>query len=183
MAEKKPNAERTFTADLELLERMFAEGFPWDKWYESPASDTPEDVFARVYKWHDYRTGNRPRGTVNCGGHEFRDTARTLYRTLYLLRPTEVDFSDMYKTGGLVDFCSPDFEFSCSFQLHKYEACVRFYCALQHAAGEPSVVRGGWASCDNGVYCKSELGKKWFAVAVQAMEREWGVYPGNNFCV
>ncbi len=187
MSEVKQAPE--YLADLELLERMFGEGFDWEAWHGEHGGDEPEEVFGRVYKWHDYRKGDRSTETVNCGGHEFPDTPRALYRALHLLEPAEVDFSDMYKTGSLVDFCAPDFEFHCSFQLHKHEACIRFYCAPQHVVEDPDrgrgglIVQGGWASCDNGVYCKSELGNKWFAIVVQAIERKWMVYSGNEFSV
>lgn len=172
-----------YLADLELLERMFARDFDWEAWYEPPEGDEPEEVFRRVYKWHDYRKGNRSVGVVDCCGHKFSDTPRALYRVCHLVQPEEVNFEDMYKTGSLIDLCSPDQQFMVSFQLHKHEACLRFYCAPQHAIGRPSAVQGGWASCDNGVKCKSEPGLKWFAVAVQSLEREWDVYSGNRFVV
>ncbi len=176
----------TLKDDLLLLKSMFSDAFDWKAWYGEHGehgSDEPQDVFGRVYKWHDYRQGNRRQATVSCGGVEFDDTPRALYRALYLLRPAVVDFSDMYKTGTLVDFCSPDKQFMCSVQLHKYETCMRFFCCPEHAVGQPEFVQGGWASCDNGVRCTSDIGNQWFAVAKVALNWTWGVYPGNEFSV
>ncbi len=171
-----------YLADLDLLLRMFHEQFDWEQWYKTNGA-SPDEVFRRVAKWHDYRKGNRPVGTGPCGGHEFEDTPKALYRALYLLRPETLDLSDMYKTGTLIDFCSPCYRFECSFQLFKYEACVYFGCAQEFAEGRLSGVQGGWASCNNGVTCNSELGKKWFDVMVKSLERPWAVYPGNDFKV
>ncbi len=174
---------RPWAADLDLLESMFSESFDWTAHYEGVEGDTPEEVFQRAYKWHDYRKGDRPVGTGQCGGAKFEDTPQALYRALYLLQPEEVDFSDMYKTGTLVDFCSPNYEFVCSLQLFKYEVGIYFECARQHVQGQLNGVRGGWPSCDNGVQCRDSLGQKWFQLAVVALERQWDVYSGNRFQV
>lgn len=174
---------RPWAADLDLLESMFSDAFDWAAHYEGVDADSPQEVFQRAYKWHDYRKGDRPVGTVDCGGAQFENTPRALYRALYLLQPEVVDFSDMYKTGTLVDFCSPDYEFGCSLQLFKYEAGLYFECAEQHAEGQRSAICGGSFSSDNGVRCKDPLGQKWFRLAVAAMERQWNVYSGNNFQV
>jgi hypothetical protein len=171
-----------YADDLQILEQMFAAGFDVEEWYESHV-DAPEEVFRRVFVWYDYRKGDRTVVTANFGGHEFADTPRSLYRAFYLFEPEVADLSDMYKTGTLVDFCSPCGQFTCSFQLHKYAACVRFYCAQEYIEGTPTLCQGGWADCDNGLRCSSEFGMRWFHLAVKALEREWDVYPGNNFVV
>jgi len=177
--------QRTLEADLELLRKMFAEDFDWHQWYDDVRADSPEDVFRRAYKWHDYRQGNRPVGTVDCGGHVFDnpDSPKALYRVLYLLEPSQVDFSNMHKTGTLVDFLSPDSKFCCSFQLFKYKACLRFDCAPEFIAGRPHCIQAGAPDADNGTSCNSELGNTWFQVAVESLTRVWEVYPGNEFSV
>lgn len=172
-----------YLADLELLESMLTDDFDWEKWWDDPAEEDPGEIFRRVYKWHDYREGNRPRGVVDCGSVKFEDTPRSLYRALFWVAPSFVDFSDMYKTGTLIDLCSPDYDFLCSLQLFKYELGAYFECAEQHKEGRLSMIQGGWPGCDNGVRCKSDLGKKWFGVIVRALTQEWSVYSGNNFSV
>ncbi len=175
-----------YAADLELLERMFGDDFDWNAWWNPPEGiegDAPEEVFRRVYRWYDYREGERPVGTLECGGHQFRPSAPALYRALFLLEPSTTDFSDMYKSGSLIDCVSPDGQFHLSVQLWKYEMSVRFACSREHHVAECRIVMAGMPGSDNGTSCSSELGNKWFAVAVQAIERPWSMYSGNDFVV
>lgn len=173
-----------YAGTLDKLNEMFSEGYDWAAhWERDEFGAGPEDLFKSVYLWHDYRLGNREVPAVSCGGHSFEDTPKSLYRALFLLKPSEIDFSDMYKTGTLIDVVSPCKQFVISLQLWKYELAMYFRCAKEYAAGQRSGIVGGWADCDNGVKCSSELGNKWFDVAVKALEREWTVYGGNDFCV
>ena len=171
-----------YMADLDRLLNMLQPNFDWEAYWEN-GTDGADDLFRKLYRWHDYRDGPREVGTVDCGGHCFDDSPKTLYRALYLLRPSHVDFADMYKTGSLIDFVSPCNEFMISLQLFKYEFQAYFSCAENHARGQLHGVIGGWADADNGVSCGSELGNKWFDIAVRAIERRWDVYRGNNFMV
>lgn len=176
-------SDPTYLADLELLEKMFAKDFDWEQWWDDPAAESPEDVFRRTYKWHDYRAGDRPVGTNDCGGVKFDDTPRSLYRALFWVNPSFVDFSDMYKTGSMLDLCSPDYHFVCSLQLFKYELGAYFACAKQHIEGQPHMVIASAPGSDNGMRCRSALGNKWFDVAITAFSREWMIYGGNDFRV
>lgn len=168
--------------DLDLLAQMFSPDFDWPEWWEN-CGDEPDTVFRRCYMVHDYGQGVRPVGTVVCGGLKFVDTPRALYRILYLSKPHAVDFSDMYKSGSMIDLCSPDYRLCASFRLWKYEACIYFSAALELVTGQPSIVLGGWPWCDNGTKCCDALGQRWFWLLERALDREWSVYPGNNFTV
>lgn len=171
-----------YMAGLDSLLTMFGDDFDWEKYWED-AYDGPDDEFRKLFKWHDYREGPRKVGTCDCGGHRFENTPEAFYRAAYLLKPSHIDMSDMYKTGSMIDFVSPCGEFHGSLQLYKYEVQLYFACAKEHLGGKGSAVVGGWADCDNGWHCTSDLGNKWFEVAVKALERKWDVYPGNNFVV
>lgn len=170
-----------YMADLDALLAMFSPEFDWEKYWEDPRSNGPDYLFKKLFTWHDYREGPRRIGTDDCGGHRFENTPEVFYRAAFLFRPSHIDLSDMYKTGSMIDFVSPCGEFFGSLQLYKYEVQLYFGCAQAHIGGKPHTVQGGWADCDNGVHCTSELGKKWFEVAVKALERVWSVYPGNRF--
>ena len=162
--------------NLDLLSKMMGVSFDWEE-----ETDTFIEVLKRVAKWHDYRNGQRPIATFSCGGHKFDDTPKSLYRALYLFRPGEVDFLDMYKTGTLIHICSSCYRFCVSLELHKYEFAAYFECAEEFKIGQPKMIQGGWASCDNGVKCNSDLGNKWFDTVVKALEYKLMVYSGNNF--
>jgi len=178
MSETKIDTE--LEANLDLLLKMMDESFDWEAWWEEESDDL-RDVLKRVAKWHDYRNGNRPIGTVSCGGHRFNDTPKALYRTLYLFGPAEVDFSYMYKTGTMIQVCSPCYRFCASLELHKYEFAAYFDCAKEFAIGQSKMIQAGDASSDNGIKCNSDLGNKWFDMIVKILEHKIMVYSGNSF--
>ena len=141
-------------------------------------------LFRECYNVHSYEEkGSRPIGTVPCGSTAFDDTPKTLYRLLYLLGPSQVDFSEMYKSGGIVEIHSPDYEFCASVQFFKYELGLYFHCAVEHHGGASCNIQAGWPGADNGEYCASELGNRWYKVLVEYLSHELAVYPGNNFMV
>ena len=173
--------EQETSEKLDLLERMFQPDFDWAAWWEDHDVGA-DDVFRECYRWHDYSKGNRPFGTVDCGGIMCDDTPRALYRICFLAKPA-IDFGDMYKTGSMVDLCSPDYRFVASVQLWKYEVGVYFFCPPDLVAGTPHGVQAGRPSADNGVRCGDAFGNRWFELLGHALAREWDVYPGNNFRV
>ena len=176
----KTKADTELEINLALLLEMMDESFDWEAWEEKNI-DSFKDVLKKVAKWHDYRNGDRPIPSFPCGGHQFDDTPKALYRTLYLFNPAEVDFSDMYKTGTLIHICSPCYRFCVSLELHKYEFAAYFDCAREFVSGQPKMIQGGWATADNGMKCNSDLGNKWFDVIVKALEYKWMVYGGSSF--
>ncbi|GAH31408.1 unnamed protein product [marine sediment metagenome] len=121
--------------NLELLKRMMSPDYDWEKHHDEDRRSF-DDVFGECYHWHDYRKGNRANKAVDCGSVGFEDTPKTLYRLLWLFQPDHVDFSDMYKTGTLLDFTDPEEKFVCSFQLYKYEAAIYFACPREFLIDE-----------------------------------------------
>ena len=141
-------------------------------------------LFRECYRVHSYdENGNRPVGTVPCGSVAFEDTPKTLYRLLYLLGPKSVDFSEMYKSGGIVEIHSPDYQFCATAQFFKYELGLYFHCAVEHRGGPSTSVRAGWPGANNEEYCISKLGKCWYEVLVECLDHELDVYPGSSFSV
>ncbi len=153
--------------------------------YEQPFAEylTAKHLFSTLYFLHDYRKGNRPVGTMECGGSEVRDTARGLYRLLYLSGPDSLDFSDMYKTGGFIDLLSPDGSFVAHAELWKYELMLRFGASAEHLTVRRCGIVAGIPTARNGVEPKSPLLKKWCDTLVLALNSKWEVYPGNDFVV
>ncbi len=172
-----------YTETLNKLQAMFAGDFDWEEYHGEHGSEEPEDIFRTLFLWHDYRTGDRKVGTADCGGHHFDDTPKVFYRAMHLFQPSQIDLSDMYKTGSMIDFVSPCEQFMGSLQLFKHECQLYFSCVNEYRHTESRGIRGGWADCDNGETCTSDLGNKWFQTVVAALEREWMIYGGNDFTV
>lgn len=171
--------------NLELLKQMMSPGYDWEKHHEEDRRSF-DDVFGECYHWHDYRKGNRTNKTVDCGSAGFEDTPKALYRLLWLFQPDHVDFSDMYKTGTLLDFTDPDELFLCSFQLYKYEAALYFGCPreflIDKQEGQALQIRCGVPGADDR-RCSDPLGNLFFEVATMALNFEHDVYGGNDFKV
>lgn len=177
---------RSLDEAMDLLLRMFDKSFDWEAWWDrDEPGDGPRDVFAEIAKWHDYREGNRPVGTHECGGHRFADTPKALYRAMYLLRPTHMDAGDMYKTDSMIEICSPDYQFVASFVLWKYEASLYFSCPsemLERIRKRGGItITCGIPGSDNGIRCKDKQALKWFDVIKRSLEWTWPVYGGNDF--
>ena len=107
-------------------------------------------------------------------------TPDALYRLLYLIRPSEVDFSDMYKTC-LFTFRSVDKRFMVAVQLFKYEVGLYFYCRKEYVGGKGSGVIAGMPGSDNGWNCTDPDGIAFFEMIKKAVGNKWMVYDGNNF--
>ncbi len=166
---------------LELLQRMLSPDFDWD---QSTYNGSIEDLFKECYIWHSYKKqGNRPIGTLECGSASFKNTPKAMYRLFYLLCPEEVDFSAMYKSGTLVEVCSPDYNFGASFQFYKYELGVYFHYAEEFHNKKHNPIIAGWPGADNGQRCTSEIGNLWFETLIKCLNHKHHVYPGNNFVV
>ena len=132
------------------------------------------DLFRECYRVHFYEEqGERPVGTLACGSAAVDDTPKALYRLLYLLEPRSVDFSEMYKSDGVIEIHSPDYQFCAAVQFYEYKLGLYFHCAVEH--------RGGMSECVQD--CISELGQRWYEVLVECLNHELSVYPGNDFVV
>jgi hypothetical protein len=143
----------------------------------------PKNLFSTLYFMHDYRLGNRTVLTTQCGGSKTRDTAKSLYRLLFLTKPDNLDFSDMYKTGGFIDLLSNDGSFVAHVELWKYELMVRFSASKEHVSGHRHAITCGIPTADNGIQAQSPLLKKWCSTLILALNSKWDVYSGNNFVV
>lgn len=173
---------------LELLKTMMSPDYDWEAHWERDELDRGiDDIFRQCYRWHDYRQGNRLKPTHGCGSVKFTDTPKALYRILYLVKPSFVDFSDMYKTGTLIDLTDPEQRFLCSFQLCKYEASMWFSCPKEFLVddqeGQGFRISCGVPGVDDGTRCSDPLGNLFFEVATMALNFQHMVYGGNDFSV
>lgn len=138
-------------------------------------------VFKEIYRVHDYEVdGKRSVGTVSCGSIK-TDTARALYRLLFLLNPKRVDFSDMYKSDSLFAIVSPDGQFVADVQFFKYELAIYFSAAPTHVTGSQRNIRSGIPGVDNGVRAQSPELRAWCETLQKCLARTWMVYGGNDF--
>ena len=170
---------------LNALKNMLSPDYDWDKYWEGIEAGTTEDIclddlFRECFSVFTV-LGSDKKG-FSCTGFDVKDTPKALYRALYLGLPDKVDFSDMYKSGTLFGFESKCENFFSAIVLYKYEINVYNYCKnREDIGGQPHCIQGGWASCDNGIYCISNVGKLWFEVLKIALETEWEIYSGNHF--
>jgi hypothetical protein len=148
------------------------------------ANEEPLELFRQCYRVHDYAHGNRPVKTMPCGSCAVPDTPKALYRLLYLLQPEHpIDFSQMYKSGSIVEVCSPDYQFCAAVQFFKYELGIYFHCTGEHHNGEFPFLTAGWPGADNGQECTSDIGNLWYKTLIKCLTHEITIYPGNDFVV
>jgi hypothetical protein len=132
---------------------------------------------------HDYETmGVRPVGTYDCGSVRLKDSAKSLYRAMFLFAPERVSFKEMYK-GNLLTLVAPDYNLVASVEFYKYELAVYFSASKDHVEGRGSGVICGLPGSDNGVRFKGEIAQAWFGLIAGVLDREWMVYGGNDFAV
>lgn len=116
-----------------------------------------------------------------CGSYRPSDTPKCLYRILWLLGPSGVNFDDMYKCE-LFMFLSRDKRFAVEVALFKYELGLYFYAPKSAIdTSQMSFLQAGWPGANNGQTLTDEDGKKFFEIVKLAIEAEWCVYGGNNF--
>jgi hypothetical protein len=179
----------TMTLDqrLDRLAAMFADNYDWEAhWERDDMGADPDDVFRECFKTIEMPIPNDAEDLKGfaCGSASLDDTPRALYRLLYLAKPASVDFSDMYKSGGLFVLASPDRSFFASVETYKYELGLYFYAKDKSAiGGEGTGIIGGWPGADNRRHVSDPIGAKFFDVLLKAVNREWDVYSGNNFKV
>jgi len=170
---------------LKLINRMMDKNFDWEKHDEENGLDF-QSQFRQCYRWHDYRDGERPIGTVACGSIKFKDedTPKAMYRIFWLLEPDHVDFSDMYK-DELLSIVSHDYRFVASFYLWKYEASLYFSCdpAVAKRTKPKTGIRCNVPGYNMGIVCDDQVGNLWFEILQKVLETRHCVYGGNNFFV
>lgn len=141
------------------------------------------DAFRKCYVTHEYDVkGDRPIGTVEFGGKTL-ETPQSLYRLLFLAKPSRVDFSDMYKSSSLFALCSPDYRFVADLIFWKYWPALRFDAVPECLQGGLGGIVAGSPDAKNGITSKDPLLDEWCALLVTAATHEWTVYGGNNFVV
>lgn len=147
---------------------------------EEDPEESPRSLFRAL--WTQVGSLNAPQPLYECGSFRVDGTPDEMYRALYLFGPKSVDFSDMYKTR-LFFALAQGGEFGISVELFKYEVGVYLCCTKPHLTGRGTSVVGGWPGADNGWRCSDPTGAALFEAVRDALSREWGVYPGNNFTV
>jgi hypothetical protein len=157
---------------------MLKPDFDWETHYENDR-ERIGDYFREACRLSEENDGKK---WVSIQGYEPKDTPKSLYRLLFLLGPSHVDFSRMYKPL-LFAFDSIDGKCAVGVCLYKYELALYFYVRPDIAKGREDSVQGGWADCDNGPYTQDADALKWFDMVRQCVEFEHDVYPGNNFKV
>jgi len=171
----------TFREDVDRVLTMMGKEFDWEDYYDQDDPDSLDDLFRKCCIV-GMPQGDECKKYLECGSVRVKDTPSGLYRLLYLLKPAQVSFSDMYKVC-LFAFFSADKRFLVTVELFKYELGLYLYCPREALGGHSSIVQGGWPGCDNGTSCTDVDGNAWFKMVTQAVNYEWEVYPGNNFKV
>lgn len=133
-----------------------------------------------------YAMDNRdaiPDALIECGGMKFKQHgAQAMYRLLWAMKPSAVDFSDMY--GAFLCFAVTKCgRFGVKVWLHKYEPSLTFYCLSDDIEGALSAIQSGIPSISNGLTCTSDLGKRFFAYIQRIGETPHEIYSGNDFTV
>jgi len=164
--------------DLCLLNEILDKNFDWIKHREISDDDTP-DVFSRLYRNLE---DDESIMACGCGSVRLDDTAKSLYRILFLLQSKEISFGDMYKRV-LFALTDPAQKLLVYFELYKYEAALRFYCPAELTSGAVNRVTCGVPGSDNGTHCADSLSKKWFNTLTRVLNTELRIYDGNNFKV
>jgi hypothetical protein len=179
----------TIEARIDRAMRMMADDFDWTAYEErdelhEPGIDGPEDAFRACCVWSSIDEPWTFK-MAEVGSRKAGDTPRALYRLLWLMRPTDVDFSDMYKSG-LFAIESPDRRYAVVVELYKYAIGLYFYAPRETVP--PKMVRGfdiqsGIPGVDNGWKTTDPVAVKFFELVCRAADREWDVYGGNDFKV
>ena len=112
------------------------------------------------------------------------DTPQDFYRLLYLFKPVNLHFDDMYGQG-LFGITSPCRRFAMRFYFHKYELAAYQYVQKDLAvvtwdAGRVRI-ESGIPGSDNGVATTHPDARRWFRMIHLALHRKWVMYSGNDF--
>jgi len=174
-------ATRDWLEKIEQLNKMLHPDFNFADLYEEQW-EVEENIIAIVKNLYKQKDINNCCEFYQCGASSINNTPVSLYRILYLINPTGIDFNDMYKSA-LFYVISPCSKFLIQFYLFKYELAVYFYCTKEHLCSETIYFWGGAPDADNKVSCTSDIGNLWFDTIVQVINRKYNIYPGNDFVV
>ena len=169
-------------AKIDRLMTMMADDFDWKAYDpDGELDESLEDDFRECCSLigHDEKWS-----LVQVGSQKVEDTPKALYRALYLMRPTKLDFDDMYKSG-LLEIGSPDRRYAVLVDFWKYTIGLYFYAPADTVP--PKVAHGdlsiacGIPGVDNGWRTTDPVAQKFFALVSRALNRTWMVYSGNDF--
>jgi hypothetical protein len=165
---------KTFLEEVKFAYSIIDDITEWD---DCPAFD---DEFRKLIM--DVPDNLENKDYVECGSYRpYDDPAAALYRMLWLVKPKQVNFSDMYKTR-LFWFMSKDKQVIVTVELYKYEPALYFY-ALRPLV-DTSGVCGIWAGrpgADNGITLIDETAKAFVSLVKHAAGTQHMIYGGNDF--
>ena len=166
---------------IEKVMSMMGPDFDWHHYWEEDMGEGLDEEFRQCITL-EFDEEEAKGKYYECGSWRSPDTPRGLYRLLYLCKPKEVDFSDMYKIPLFFIF-SKDMKFSVTVYLFKYELGLYFSCPRNVIEGQGSGIRAGAPGSDNGWHCTDPVGNAFFDMIMKITEFEHTVYSGNNFIV
>jgi len=174
-----PFTKWPLVTQLDYLDRLFAEGEQESSEYNLPSIEEALQSMTVVFPNKQQEPFNAE--VLGCGGYSpTAHSATTLYRALWLFKPCEVDFSDMYKCP-LFTVATRDRRFVISFEFFKYELGMYFYAYRAAVGGSLHAFQCGVPGADNGTSCTDPEGKRFFEAVTKAIEKTHHVYYGNNF--
>lgn len=181
------NTVNTMKNTLEKIKARLDPSFDWEAAYEDSHGDpvTIQELVSKIAKvipeseMEAFHAANQ---RYECGSAAVLDTPKALYRALWLFKPAETDFSDMYKSR-LFCIYSADERFGVMVEFYKYELGLYFSCPKECRGGTGSSVTCGFPGANNRVSCSDEVGQLFFEIIKGALEFEHTVYAGNDFQV
>lgn len=117
-----------------------------------------------------------------CGSCSVVDTPKALYRLLYMFRPTNVYFDEMYKSRLFI-IVSETKRFAVLVELFKYKLGLYFACPGPALTGTNKTgIRADHPGADNLITCGSEEGLEFFEL-VKAVANNEILVRGGGFLV
>ncbi len=165
---------------MEKVLEMLSPGFDWEQHWEKDDAESIEDTFRKCVKIITPVAGADYHDCVN---YKAKDTPKGLYRLFYLLEPTAVDLSNMYR-GDLFAFASTDERFLVKVSLFEYELGLYFLAPEKIIdRSEEACVPAAWPGADNRIRLTNPVGIDFFEMVKKIVEHEYDVYPVGDFKV
>jgi hypothetical protein len=165
---------------IEKVLEMISPDFDWDKHWEQDSAESIEDEFRKCVKVVSPVKGG---DYHDCGSYRAKDTPKGMYRLFYLLEPTKIDFSNMYR-GDLFTFVSADERFLVRVSLFEFELGLYFLAPEETIdKSEAACVPAAWPGADNRIRCTDPVGMAFFEMIRAIVEHEYEVYPVGDFKV
>lgn len=181
MKKPKESKEKTFRQQVNQAIEIMSEGLNRGARRATAADKNIADLFRACCKIGELPREEWERFT-SFGSTPVTNTPEALYRLLFLLNPTSVDFSNMCKSK-LFTFSSCDGRFWVDVHLFKYELGLYFSAPKETVIGQGRDFFAGHPGADNGWSLSDEDGQRFFEMVKMAANYEWTVYSGNDFKV